>query len=80
MKIVVCEDQKILLDGLVSSLGKEKSIEIVGTTTNASELLSLAKKSKCDLILTDIITENKTNALDEILRIKQEPNDGAECC
>ena len=72
MKLIVCEDQQILLDGLITSLAKEKSFEIVGAITDAGDILPLMRTKGADLILTDIITKNKTNSLDLADEIKKE--------
>ena len=72
MKLLICEDQQILLDGLVSSLSKEKSFEVVGSTTSAEEILSCLAKTQADLVLTDIITKDKKNVLDYVARLKEQ--------
>ena len=72
MKIIICEDQKILLDGLASSLGKEKTFEIVGLLTSADDILPTIEKHWCDVVLTDVITENKRNALEVVEDVRQQ--------
>ncbi len=71
MNILVCEDQKILLDTLYESLSKDPNINIVATVTSASEMVKKLKEVDVDLILTDIITDNNENALDFIPEIKK---------
>ena len=61
MKIIICEDQKILLDGLASSLGKEKNFEIIALLSRADDILHTLEDKGGDIVLTDIITENKKN-------------------
>ena len=70
MKILICEDQAILLDGLILALSKEKSFEIVASIKNAKDISRTLKEVKCDLVLTDIITEEKNNALNYIKEIR----------
>ncbi len=72
MNILICEDQSILLDGLVLSLSKEKSFDIVATLTDAKDILPTLKNKKIDLVLSDIITKNKNNVLEYIEQIKKE--------
>ena len=75
MKIIICEDQKILLDGLVSSLSKEPTFEIVSTIDDSSMILKEIKRTDAEIVLTDIITKNKKNSLEYIQEIKTEfPN------
>lgn len=72
IKIIVCEDQKILLDGLVSTLNKNKDFRVVASVECADEILPTLRKKPADLILTDIVTKNKKNALDVIVDIRKE--------
>ena len=70
MKILICEDKAILLDGLILALSKEKSFEVVASIKNAKDISRTLKEVKCDLVLTDIITEEKNNALNYIKEIR----------
>lgn len=70
MRILICEDQAILLDGLILALSKEKSFEVVASIKNAKDISRTLKEVKCDLVLTDIITEEKNNALNYIKEIR----------
>lgn len=72
MKILVCEDQQILLDGLKSTLGKDPAFSIAATVRDAKEILPFLRKQAFDLVLTDIITMNKNNALDYVGEIRKE--------
>lgn len=66
MKIILCEDQKILLDGLTTSLSEVEGFEIVACLTDATEILPTLRSVGGDLVLTDVITQNKNNALDVV--------------
>ena len=70
MRILICEDQAILLDGLILALSKEKSFEVVASIKNAKDISRTLNEVKCDLVLTDIITEEKNNALNYIKEIR----------
>jgi len=72
LNLIICEDQSILLDGLASSFAKDPSIKVVGTVTSALDILPLLKKVSADVVLTDIITEGKKNALEVVGQIKEE--------
>ncbi len=54
IKIIIAEDQKLLLEGLTALLSKETEIKIVGEAINGKELLELCVRETVDLILMDI--------------------------
>jgi DNA-binding NarL/FixJ family response regulator len=54
MKVVICDDQAIVRDGLVMLLKLEKDIVVVGTATDGSEAVELVDKSQPDLVLMDL--------------------------
>ena len=68
IKLVVLEDQKILLDSFVSSL--QKDFELVGAFDDADGLLSFLGLHAVDVILADTCLK-KTNTLDYLSAIKQ---------
>ena len=72
IKIIVCEDQKIVLDGLVSTLSKNKNFQVISSVEGADEILPILRKKQADIVLTDIVTKNKKNAFEEIVKIRQE--------
>ena len=72
MKIIICEEQQILLDGLVSLLSKIEDFEIVAAINDCDDILSSLHATGADLLLTDIITKDKKNALDILESIKNE--------
>ena len=72
MKIVICEDQQILLESLTISLSKEPTFEVVKSITNSLDILETLRNNKTDLLLTDIITRDKNNALDMVKDIVSE--------
>ncbi len=54
IKIIIADDHKIFLDGIVSLLFEKEGIEIVGTAFSGENLLELIKTTEADLIITDI--------------------------
>ena len=54
IEIVVADDHKILLEGIVSLFNLVDDIEVVGTASNGVEVLELLKTKKVDLLLMDI--------------------------
>jgi DNA-binding NarL/FixJ family response regulator len=69
IKLVVLEDQKILLDSFVSSL--EGDFELVGAFDDADGLLSFLGLHDVDVILADACLK-KTNTLDYLSSIKKD--------
>ena len=58
IKILIVEDQKILLDGLASTLSTIEGFEVVGKLTDIADSIEFLKRNQVDLLLTDIRTEN----------------------
>lgn len=54
MKVVICDDQALIRDGLELSLKLEKDIEIVGLAQDGVEAIELADKKHPDLVLMDL--------------------------
>lgn len=54
IKILMADDHKILLEGVVSLLQTEKSFEIAATALNGLEVLELIKKLYFDICILDI--------------------------
>ena len=70
MKLIICEKQKILLDGLALSLGKEKTFEIAGLVTSSNQILKTLKETNADLILSDIISDEDVDFLNIVKNIR----------
>jgi DNA-binding NarL/FixJ family response regulator len=54
MKIIICDDQDIVRDGLALLLKLEIDIEIVGVAANGAEAIELAEQKQPDLVLMDL--------------------------
>jgi DNA-binding NarL/FixJ family response regulator len=54
MKIVICDDQDIVRDGLELLLKLEPDIEIVGIASDGAEAVTMAEQKKPDLVLMDL--------------------------
>lgn len=70
IKLLVVEDQQILLDSISSALDNSPGFKVVGKLTDSKEIMPFLKTNPVDLILTDICTGDKTNSLDYIFEIK----------
>ena len=71
VKLLIVDDQKILLDALTNALGKEKDIEIVGSLTVADVADVACTRLRPDLVLMDICTEGKVSGIFAADRIKK---------
>lgn len=54
IKLLVADDHRVLLDGLVSLLKKERNFEILATAENGRQVIELANKMDFDICLLDI--------------------------
>ena len=54
MKIIICDDQAIVRDGLAMLLNLEKDIEVVGQAQDGAEAVEQAGQQQPDLVLMDL--------------------------
>jgi len=54
MKVVICDDQAIVREGLELLLKLEKDISVVGLAQDGAEAVELVKKTSPDLVLMDL--------------------------
>ncbi len=54
MKILLCDDQAVIRDGLEMLLNLEKDIQVVGSASDGAEAIELAAQKQPDLILMDL--------------------------
>ena len=54
MKILLCDDQAVIRDGLEMLLNLEKDFQVVGSAQDGSEAVELAAQKHPDLILMDL--------------------------
>lgn len=54
MKILLCDDQAVIRDGLEMLLNLEKDIQVIATAQDGAEAVELAAKQQPDLILMDL--------------------------
>ncbi|AOH57029.1 response regulator transcription factor [Peribacillus muralis] len=73
IRIVIAEDQRMLLGALGSILDLEEDMEVVGKASNGEEAMKLVKSLKPDICITDIEMPVKTG-LDVAEEIKNEGN------
>ena len=75
LRVMLVDDHKILLDGLVRVLRPESDIEVVGTASNGEDAVRLAVALKPDVIVMDVsmpgmngvtATQKITEQLDDV--------------
>jgi DNA-binding NarL/FixJ family response regulator len=54
IKIIICDDHQILVQGLKSLLKDNEDVEVIATVNNGQELLETIKTKKPDIVLLDI--------------------------
>jgi len=54
MKIIICDDQAVIRDGLEMLLILEKDIQVIGSAPDGAEAIELAAQKQPDLILMDL--------------------------
>ena len=54
MRVIICDDQDIVRDGLELLLKLEPDIEVVGIATDGAEAIDIVEKEKPDLVLMDL--------------------------
>ncbi len=54
IKLLIADDHRVLLDGLVSLLKKEKNFEIAATAENGRQVIEYVNKTDFDICLLDI--------------------------
>ena len=54
MKVIICDDQAIVRDGLVMLLKLEPDIDVVGTAGDGAEAVEMVVDKRPDLILMDL--------------------------
>ena len=54
MKILLCDDQTVIRDGLEMLLNLEKDMQVIGSASDGAEAIELAAQKQPDLILMDL--------------------------
>lgn len=70
IKIILVDDHQLFLEGLLVSLEKELTIEVLKTFNNATDSLAFLKKNRVDLVVTDI-SMPEINGVEFIKRLKK---------
>ncbi|MCI6584576.1 MAG: response regulator transcription factor [Mobiluncus porci] len=68
-KIIIVEDQTILLDSLAGAIAAETDFEVVGKLTDAAAIHAAVHRQAPDIVLMDVKTEN-SNGLVEAAKLR----------
>ncbi|MEZ4519615.1 MAG: response regulator transcription factor [Chloroflexota bacterium] len=71
MRVLICDDQAIIREGIELLLRLESDIEVVGTATNGYEGVRLAEQHRPDLVLMDLKMP-EMNGIEATRRISQQ--------
>ena len=73
MRMIVVEDQTLVLDSLVNLLSGEPDFEVVTALTDASDVDDACERLRPDVVLMDVCTENGSSGLHLVVRGVPEP-------
>ena len=70
IKILLIEDNRLLLDGIASILKKQPDMHVLSTVGNGESISSMLNKHKSDIVLLDLGLRNQ-NSLQIVKLTKQ---------
>jgi two-component system, NarL family, response regulator LiaR len=74
ISVLVVEDHRVTLEGLLSGLSKEEGIEVIGHATNSDEGLELARQLQPRVILLDLYLPGATGPKSTVALFSKLPN------
>lgn len=72
IRILLVEDEAILLDSLATVLGAQPDFEVVGKLTKAADALEAINALNPDVVLMDVCTEHGSSGIDATRNIMRE--------
>lgn len=71
LRVLIADDHAVVRRGLRQVLADESDIKVIGEAQNSQELLTLARRNPCDLIVLDISMPGR-NGLDALKELRKE--------
>lgn len=71
MRVVIVEDQAMLLDSLALAIEAQEDMAVVGRLADASLALDVASRQRADLVLMDVCTQDGNSGISATRRIKE---------
>jgi DNA-binding NarL/FixJ family response regulator len=68
-RIAIIEDQTLVLDSLARLIAAEPGLEVVATGTDAADAVDLARRSRAELVLMDVVTAEGHSGLAAAARL-----------
>lgn len=72
IRVLLIEDQDLLLDGMSLSMESSGEIEIVGKFKDIADYFTFENRNNIDVILTDVCCANNHNSIDFVKEIKED--------
>lgn len=71
MRVVIAEDQAMLLDSLALAIEAQGDMTVVGRLADASLALDVVSRQRADLVLMDVCTQDGNSGISATRRIKE---------
>ena len=68
IKILLCEDQEFVSEGIANALNSEPNFEVLKSVVDAEDIAPTLQNMDVDIVITDIITKNKHNVFGKCLK------------
>src|ERR1041385_5027046 len=69
IRVLIVDDHPVIIDGLRRMLGRERDIEVIGSSGTGSEALALFESAKPDITIMDIGLKCDMTGIDAIQAI-----------
>ncbi|GAA0571596.1 response regulator transcription factor [Paractinoplanes ferrugineus] len=76
LRVLLCDDRPLVLDGLSSLLGQEEDIEVIGTTSSGMQAIMLIREHLPQVVVTGLSLQ-QIQGIDLIRKIRSEDLDPA---
>lgn len=74
MRVILIDDETLVLDALERILASESEIDVVGTATTGRDGIRLAREARPDVVVTDLLLKGDTDGVEVTRRIRNALN------